>query len=220
MARPCLSAALLAACCSLPSFASAQQACSDYGAELATMVSADQALRKRVDFLDQGSSAQAKLAGQIALVDRTNMERLKALIARCGWPTKAAHGEQAPEDAWLLAQHADRDLAFQKQVLVLIEEAAAASGEGINKSFAYLYDRVAAAEQRPQRYGTQLFSPSGKACDLAFKPLDDRQKVEERRAQLGLPSLEGYLRIVKELQHCNGDPHYPQPIADDEVKRK
>jgi hypothetical protein len=209
-----LHAALLATGLALGGAAHAAQACGDIGAELATMASVDQAIRGRIDFLDEGSAAQRKLYEQMALVDRTNTQRLKAILARCGWPSKQ-HGERAPHDAWLLAQHADHDLAFQKKVLALIEEAAAASGEALDRNFAYLYDRVAVAEKRPQRYGTQMIAPDSKPCALDFAPFDDRAKVDERRARLNLPPLESYRRMGLEMAHCPvaGIPatsHYPQ----------
>lgn len=202
MHRMNLPTALLAACLGLSGAVQAAEPCSDVAADLAAMTGADQALRKRINHLDIESPEQLRLTRQIMLVDRTNTVRLKALIAQCGWPDKARHGEKAADDAWLLAQHADQDLAFQKKVLELIEQAAARRGEGVDQSFAYLYDRVAAAEKRPQHYGTQLTNPADKPCELAFKPLDDRAKVEARRAQLKLGTLGDYLRMARQLRRC------------------
>jgi len=205
--------ALLAACLALPAFASAEP-CERIAARLAAMTSADQAIRNRIDFLDQASPAQQKLFSHMALVDRTNTERLKAIVARCGWPVKEKHGEQAAGDAWLLAQHADHDLAFQKRALAMIEDAVKARGERVDRNFAYLYDRVAVAEKRPQRYGTQLYSPPGQSCALEFSPMEDRAQVDARRRELNLPPLDAYRRMVLEMQHCpvagSADSHYPQ----------
>lgn len=202
MRHRCLHAALAAACLVLPSTAAAAETCGEYAAELAVMAGADQALRNRVDHLDPESREQQRLASHIALVDRTNTQRLKALIVRCGWPSKAAHGEQAPHHAWLVTQHADHDLAFQKQVLALTEQAATANGERLDRSFAYLDDRIAVAEKRPQRYGTQMRVTGDDHCALEFAPFDKRALVEARRAQLNLPPLESYRRMVLDMQKC------------------
>lgn len=225
MRHPYLPALMLGACLAFSMPAQAAEPCDGIGADLAAMAGADQALRQRLDFLDPEHPAQVKLRGQLMLIDRTNTERLKTLVARCGWPTKAKYGEQAAGSAWLLAQHADHDIAFQKQALVLIEQAAADSGEGVTSNFAYLADRIAVAEKRPQPYGTQLESTSGKACDLDFSPLDDREKVEARRAALKMPTLETYKRMVLEMQHCpagaSNDHHYAADSpARDVVTRK
>jgi hypothetical protein len=202
---------LLATGLGLGGTAQAAGPCGDIGAELATMVSADQAIRNRLDFLHQQSPAQQKLFGHMALVDRTNTERLKAIVARCGWPVKETFGQKAAGDAWLLAQHADHDVAFQKRALALIEEAATARGERVDRNFAYLYDRVATAEGRSQRYGTQLYSPSGVACAMEFKPMEDRAQVEARRAELKMPPLDAYRRQVLDAYHCKAaTPSAPQ----------
>jgi len=222
--RPyCRYTLLLAACLAAPLSAQAAEAaeaaetvsCDSYAADLAAMASADQAIRTRIDFLDPLAPKQVKLSGYMRLVDRTNTARLKRLVARCGWPSRNGVGDQAAGNAWLLAQHADHDPAFQKEVLVLMEREAAASGGSVDQQFALLSDRIAVAEKRPQRYGTQLASRSDSACDLDFAPMDDRTLVEERRARLGLPSLEKYKELVLQLQHCpdsrTGEHHYAAP---------
>lgn len=202
MHRSFLPAALLGACLGMPGLAQAFDPCSSYAADLAAMAGADQALRKRLNFLDMHTPEQKKLYRHTALVDRTNTATLRVLIDRCGWPSKAVHGEAAVGHAWLLAQHADHDRAFQKKVLTLIEQAAAASAEGVNRNIAYLTDRIAVAEKRPQPYGTQMKQRSDNTCDLEFEPLDDRAAVEARRAKLGMPTLDDYKRMFETNLRC------------------
>lgn len=180
----------------------ASAACNDYPQELATRASADRAIRSRLDFSRIDEPAQQKLMQQMRIVDRTNTARLKVLVERCGFPDKDLYGEQVLGDAWLLVQHADHDVAFQKHVLSLLEKMAAQRGEQVGRSFAYLADRVAVAERRPQLYGTQLMSPAERPCDVDFDPMDDRAKVEQRRAALGLPPLDIYKEIVLEKSNC------------------
>lgn len=214
-----LTATLLAACLALPLSALADESCGGLADDLAVMKEAGQALRKRIDYLDPESPVQQKLMQHIALVDRTNTARLKALMARCGWPSAATHGPQAVKDAWLVVQHAERDLVFQKQVLDLVEQAASAGGDGLDQSFAYLYDRIAVMEKRPQHYGTQLSAQNRVYCALAFDPMDDRAQVEARRARLGMAPLEAYRRAVLAAQRCPvapqdpSDYHYGPPAS-------
>ena len=181
---------------------SAQAACEGYAQELAARIGADQALRKRLDFDNTESPAQKKLQENIVIVDRANTARLKALIAQCGWPDKDKVGDKAVHHAWLLTQHADLDVAFQKHALDLIEKEAARRGEPLGSNFAYLYDRVATSEQRPQRYGTQFMVPVGDPCNFEFFAMDDREKVEARRAAIGLPPLADYLEQMRETSEC------------------
>jgi len=199
-----LTATLLTACLTLPLSALAEESCDGLADDLAVMKEAGQALRKRIDYLDPESPVQQKLMRHIELVDRVNTGRLKDLVMHCGWPSKATHGAQAAADAWLLVEHAERDRAFQKQMLILVERAAGANGEGLNRPFAYLDDRIAVAEKRPQRYGTQLSARGNDHCALEFAPFDNQEQVEARRAQLGLPPLDTYRRMVLDMQKCPG----------------
>ncbi|MEH6437048.1 DUF6624 domain-containing protein [Massilia sp. DD77] len=189
----------------------AAASCDTYAGALAAMVDADQALRKRIDFLNQDTPEQLKNLQHLALVDRTNTERLKSWVARCGWPDKTRDGDQAAGHAWLLTQHADHDRPFQKRMLALIEEAAMRAGESAGKNFAYLYDRIAVAEQRPQHYGTQFLNVGSRPCDLDFAPME----------AIGLMPLAAYQRLMREMQHCptdvatgrpNEDYHYAPPV--------
>lgn len=193
-----LGIAIAAILISLPAHA----ACDNYPQELAVRASADRAIRTRLDFSRMKDPGQKKLLQQMRIVDRANTARLKVLFEHCGFPDKDQHGETAPGDAWLMVQHADHDVAFQKQALALIEGMAAQRKEPLGKSYAYLSDRIAVAERRPQAYGTQLMAPVEQPCHFEFNPMDDREKVEERRAALGLPPLDIYKEIVLENSNC------------------
>ena len=177
-------------------------ACNNYPQELATRASADRAIRSRLDYSRLNDPAQQKLMQQMEIVDRANTARLNVLVEHCGFPDQERHGEQAQRDAWLLVQHADHDVAFQKRVLSRLEKMAGQRGEPVRRNFAYLADRIAVAEKRPQQYGTQLMAPAERPCEFDFNPMDDRAKVEKRRAALGLPPLDIYKEIVLENSNC------------------
>lgn len=193
------------ALCAMLACSSAQAACESYSEQLATMVSADQALRKRMDYDNIESPAQKKLQENIGIVDRANTTRLKALIAECGWPDKDKVGGKTVHHAWLLTQHADHDIPFQKHAISLIEKEATRRGEPLGSNFAYLYDRVATAEQRPQHYGTQFMMPVDDPCKFELFPVDDRDQVEARRAAIGLPPLAQYEQQIRETSNCAPD---------------
>lgn len=104
---------------------------------------------------------------------------LKQIVAEFGWPGISLVGPEGADAAWLIAQHADFDVPFQRQCLVLVEEAYS-KGEVTGMHLAYLTDRVLIAERKPQLYGTQgapIYSDEEKA------------RVEARRKKLGLPSM-------------------------------
>src|SRR5690606_5982636 len=87
-------------------------------------------------------------------VDEANTKWLKAQVDQDGWFTISKFGADADLAAWLLVQHADRDVAFQADVLRILEPFVA-TAETAQTNYAYLYDRVAVNSGRPQRYGTQ-----------------------------------------------------------------
>lgn len=119
--------------------------------------------------------------------------QLKAILAKHGWVSVTRFGEQASRDAWLIAQHADFDPQFQREVLALMEQAVG-KGEAIRSNVAYLADRVAVNSDRPQLYGTQYRpSPCG---GHEPAPIADPDELEERRQQMGLMPMAFYDQLI------------------------
>jgi hypothetical protein len=134
-------------------------------------------------------------------LDKQNTADLKVLLKTHSWFTVSEWGKAADNNAWLLVQHADHDPDFQKEVLARLERLYP-SGETQPRNYAYLYDRIAASWHDPnkrqlQRYGTQgtCVGP-GKWEPL---PIEDPDKVDVRRAQVGLPPLADYIAGFKDL---------------------
>jgi hypothetical protein len=134
------------------------------------------------------------LRGTIQRIDRENREELRRMIGQFGWPGRSLVGEQAAHAAWLVAQHADEDPAFQKQCFQLMESAS--DSEVSRVDLAFLTDRVLLASGKPQRYGTQ-FKQVGRR--VVPEPMEDVKKVEARRHKIGLPPLAQYARELQEI---------------------
>ena len=95
--------------------------------ELLSRMAEDQEARMKwlrlIDHPQQPKDAeeQVKLATYaLRDVDRKNLARMKEIVNRSGWPGKTLVGSDGSDAAWLLVQHADSDLAFQKRCLALI----------------------------------------------------------------------------------------------------
>ena len=102
-------------------------------------------------------------------------------------------GEEASEAAWLVIQHAIAQPDFMKKCVLLLESAVREK-KANPKNLAYLTDRVAVFEGKPQLYGTQFdWDEKGK---LSPNPFDDMAKVKERRKAIGLNSLEEQMDII------------------------
>jgi len=101
----------------------------------------------RAELLDRADRDQAARGmpepewETVASVDAGNLVWLKEVVAEVGWPGRSAVGEDGAHAAWLLAQHADSDPAFQRKCLGLVTHAAAC-GEASSVELAYLTDRV------------------------------------------------------------------------------
>lgn len=127
-----------------------------------------------------------------AEIDDQNLGRMKEIIATFGYPTKSMVGRDGTRAAWLIIQHADRDRAFQLEILKTMERLLPA-GEVFADQYAYLFDRT----HRPQRFGTQ-----GRCIDqTTWQPLEieDKGKVDQYRAEVGLPPLEEYVKKISEM---------------------
>jgi hypothetical protein len=167
---------------------------------LARRVVPDQAWRAAL-YAKPHSKAAQEVIGRLTLpvlcrVDDDNTSFMKRLVAASGWPLRSVHGDNAARDAWLFVQHADADPAFQRQVLALLEPLVP-KGETDGRDFALLFDRVALAEKRPQRYGSQFESGPG-GC-MRPSPIEDPAGVDARRKSAGLPPLADYAKQLSQV---------------------
>lgn len=119
---------------------------------------------------------------------RDNQAWLKQILENHGWPSRELFGEKA-QTAWLIVQHSDNDLEFQKKALVLLREAVK-NGKAPLSEQAYLEDRVLVNQGEPQIYGTQVIKKDG---EIVLKPVRDRATLNERRKSVGLGPIEEYL---------------------------
>ncbi len=114
------------------------------------------------------------------------------------WPISEI-GEDASYYLWLLVQHADRDPAFQKTILMEMEPMAE-TGEVGKSHYAYLYDRVMSGAGEPQRYGTQM-----ECREARYQPklLENEDQVDAMRASVGLGPIADYVSLPRfDPAHC------------------
>lgn len=175
---------------SLHGFACAATPCDTVGTQLAAMVKTDQEVRDASMRQQHDAAVPAAARGELKRkwteIDTANTAQVKRILAECGWPVD----KKASHDAWLLVQHADADPAFQRHAKGLLADAVkrkTASGTDL----AYLSDRIATGEGRPQEYGTQFKVVD--RCTLELFPVDDLKLANERRRAAGMPSVEQYL---------------------------
>lgn len=153
--------------------------------ELLQMMTVDQSAREAAI---SGTFKDSMANRRMDEVDRTNTRSMRAIVDRYGWPALSMVGEDGAHAAWLLAQHADRDIAFQEHCLRLMEPLLT-GGQVSKPDFAYLTDRVLVNQGRLQRYGTQMLEVNG---EYEPQPVEAPENLETRRVTMGLPTMTKY----------------------------
>ncbi len=128
----------------------------------------------------------ANIESEWCSIDVASAAWLKADLRAHGWYKISTFGADADRAAWSIVQHARHDLAFQEDVLAMLEPLWKA-GETRGENFADLYDQTAHAKGRPTRFGV------GGRCTApgVWTPdsLEDRTATDGWRAKAGLPPL-------------------------------
>ena len=124
-----------------------------------------------------------------------NAAWLQAILDAHGWPGIHLVGKDGAEAAWRIAQHAIALPHFQRRCLKLLQSAVA-RGDAEAQHAAYLDDRIAFNERRPQKYGTQFdWDERGQMSPV---PVDDFKAVDRRRRALGMTPFAEHIAAMRE----------------------
>ncbi|MER5496517.1 MULTISPECIES: DUF6624 domain-containing protein [unclassified Streptomyces] len=117
-------------------------------------------------------------------------DRLGEIMDEYGWPTAETVGEEAASAAWLIAQHADRQLDIQRRALHLMQQAVSAGAAG-PRELAFLRDRTLVNEGRKQIFGTQIAGVRDGAP--VPWPCEEPERMDELRAEVGIEPFDEYV---------------------------
>jgi hypothetical protein len=124
-----------------------------------------------------------------------NAKKLNDIIDKIGYPTIDKVGNEANEAAWLIIQHSIAQPALMKKCAKLLKSAVN-ENKTSPKYLAYLTDRIAVFEGKPQLFATQFdWDKDGNLSPNLFEHLS---KVNERRKSIGLNSLEEQTAMIRE----------------------
>ncbi|WP_379963386.1 DUF6624 domain-containing protein [Epilithonimonas sp. UC225_85] len=123
-----------------------------------------------------------------------NAEILNEIINDIGFPTIQKVGQEAAYAAWLVIQHSIGNPDFMRKCASLLEKAVK-ENKADPRNLAYLTDRIATFENKPQLYGTQFDWDENGA--LSPNHFDDLKKVNQRRKSIGLNTLEEQTEIIR-----------------------
>lgn len=145
----------------------------------------------------QARAAMWKVIGEI---DKANQQTLLETLPPEGWFYRSRYGEGVAQTAFLITQHSDATL-WRRFLPVL--ESLVAIGEVDGESYGLMFDRLAVAEGRPQRFGTQVVCVDGKQV-VDWSNIEDPDNVEKRRHNIGFTTtLSEYQALFAANPPCN-----------------
>jgi 23S rRNA maturation mini-RNase III len=171
--------------------------------------------RRRHDLdVRQRLSTEGKLFGgynpDMEAVHLDIARRLQELIGQIGWPAQEQVGEEASQAAWLIVQHAISLPSFMKNALALMnEQEKTRTIDPVN--LAFLSDRIAMYENRPQSYGTQFVNDEQGRL-IPYQLDESIDQVNQRRQSLGLNTIEQRLAELTAQMNVESE---KQPTATD-----
>ena len=175
---------------------------------------ADLALRDKLVMSGQLGDGYNK---EMADLHNKNAEILNDIIDKIGYPTIEKVGKEAGEATWLVIQHSIGRPNFMKKCMKLLENAVN-DNKADPKNLAYLADRIAVFEGKPQFYGTQFdWDEHGELSPNFF---DDLVQVNKRRKSLGLNTLEEQTAAMRrQAKNENQAPPIDLEIRKKEVEK-
>jgi len=165
----------------------------DLKALLDTVYETDQRFRRLLSSTEKDfgrdSQEMNDLWDTIITIDSINQEMVCNIIDQRGWLGQNIVGINGNKALFLVVQHADLDI--QLKYLPIMREAVE-KGNARGSSFALLQDRVALRLGKRQIYGSQI----GRDEEGSFfvSPMIDPENVNKRRADVGLGSIESYVK--------------------------
>ncbi len=166
--------------------------------ELLDMQNRDQQIRDSVISNMASNKIDSSLIIQMKRIDSVNTLRIKQIIQHYGWPGKSMIGVDGADAVFLIVQHSS-DKLFQRNCLPLMEKAYK-NGEASGPDLALLTDRVLIYSGKPQLYGSQVRIVNGK---IEIDSVLDMVNLDKRRANYGLPPMNEYLKMLKEVYHIS-----------------
>ena len=160
-------------------------------ADLDAIWKTDQGIRMELIQLQQqgktNTSEFKELISEMKTQDSINQKKVIEILQN-GWPENL--NLQQNQTIFLVIQHADVDT--QKKYLPIIESAVK-NGKTLASNLALLKDRIALREGGKQIYGSQVWYDA-KTGKNYVQPIENPEKVDSLRAEVGLPDMKTYLR--------------------------
>lgn len=162
-------------------------------AQLDTIYQLDQNYRKQVKVLEEKYGRESdEMKAHWKLIQKTdslNLIKIEKILNERGWLGEDIIGDRGNTTLFLVIQHSD--LKTQLKYLPMMRDAVK-KGNAYASTLALLEDRIALRQGKPQIYGSQI-ARNPETGKYYVSPLIEPEKVNERRAEVGLGSIEDYI---------------------------
>jgi len=162
-------------------------------AQLDEIYRLDQSYRKQIrDIEEKYGQESAELEAHWKLIQETdslNLIKIEKILDEKGWLGPTVIGDRGNSTLFLVIQHSD--IETQLKYLPMMREAVKL-GNAKASSLALLEDRVALRQGKRQIYGSQI-ARDPETGEHYVSPLIEPEKVNERRAEVGLGTIEDYI---------------------------
>jgi hypothetical protein len=128
---------------------------------------------------------------QMRVIDSVNLKKIIAFIDAHGWPGQEELGSQGSSTLFLVIQHSDS--AIQEKYIPLLREAVRQK-KAKPQDLALMEDRLSISKYGYQLYGSQIEQDTV-TKKFFILPIKDEASVNQRRAAVGLPPLEEYVKF-------------------------
>ena len=136
----------------------------------------------------QNREALSRYWNEMQRNDSINLVRTIELLDEHGWIPKSKVGT-ANQALFFVIQHASPDV-IDKYIGLFGE--AAKNNEIPKNLFAKMYDRQLLFAGKPQKYGTQKVRKCPDSTEMVIWRIEDPDRVNDLRKEMGLPPLEEY----------------------------
>ena len=160
---------------------------------LDTIYQEDQGLRRQISEVEEkyGRDSEEMKAHwkTINEKDSINLIKIQKILDEKGWLGQDVIGGRGNMTLFLVIQHSP--IEIQQKYLPMMREAVK-NNNAQPSSLALLEDRVALRTGKRQIYGSQI-NRNQETGEFYVSPIENPEKVDERRAEVGLGTLQDYI---------------------------
>ena len=162
-------------------------------AVLDTIYKEDQGLRKEIKSVqDKYGRESGEMKAHWETInekDARNLIKIQKILDEKGWLGQDVIGGRGNMTLFLVIQHAP--IEIQEKYLPMMREAVK-KNNAQPSSLALLEDRIALRTGKRQIYGSQI-GRNPETGEFYVSPIENPEKVDERRAKVGLGTLQDYI---------------------------